>query len=54
MDRFKEMIRFKEIGDPVQCFIVDEDCAEQRLFGFNVVGGHTIGWFCVASLKADG
>jgi hypothetical protein len=37
MDRLEEVLRFKEIGDAVERLVVDEDRAEQRLFGLNVV-----------------
>ena len=32
------MAGFKEPGHPVDGLVVDEDCAEQRLLGFQVVG----------------
>ena len=35
------VLRFKEIGDAVECLVVDEDRAEERLFGLDVVRRHT-------------
>ena len=37
MDRLEEMLRLEEVGDPVERLVVDEDRAEQRLLGLDVV-----------------
>ena len=37
MDRFEEVLRLKEIGDAIERFVIDEDRAEQRLLGLDVV-----------------
>ena len=37
MDRLEEMLRLQKIGDPVERLVVDQDGAEQRLLGLDVV-----------------
>ena len=37
MDRLEEMLRLEEIGDAVERLVVDQDSAEQRLLGLDVV-----------------
>ena len=37
MDRLEEMLRLEKIGNPVERLVVDEDGAEQRLLGLDVV-----------------
>ena len=37
MDRLEEMLRLEEVGDPVERLVVDQDGAEQRLFGLDIV-----------------
>ncbi len=37
MDRFEEVLRCKEIGDAVEGLVIDQDGAEQRLFGFDIM-----------------
>ena len=37
MDRLEEMPRLEEVGDAVERLVVDQDGAEQRLLGLDVV-----------------
>ncbi len=37
MHRLEEMLRLEEIRDPVEGLVVDEDRAEQRLLGLDVL-----------------
>ena len=37
MDRLEEMLRLEEVGNPVERLVVDEDGAEQRLLGLDVM-----------------
>jgi hypothetical protein len=39
MDRLEEMLRLQEIGDPVECLVINDDGAEQRLLGLDVLRG---------------
>ena len=39
MDRLEEMLRLEEVGDAVERLVVDQDGAEQRLLGLDVVRG---------------
>ena len=44
MQRIVEVVRLQEAGDAVMRLVVDEDGAEQRLLGFQVVGGRPEVW----------
>ena len=37
MDGFEEVLRHEEIGNPVKRFVIDQDRAQQRLLGLDVV-----------------
>ena len=37
MDRLEKMFRFEQIGDSIECIIVEQDRAEDRLLCFDVV-----------------
>ena len=37
MDRLEEMLRLEEVGDAVERLVIDEDGAEQRLLGLDIV-----------------
>ena len=37
VDRLKKMLRFKEVRNPVERLVIDEDGAKQSLFGFDIV-----------------
>ena len=39
VDRLEEMRRLEEVGDAVERLVVDQDRAEQRLLGLDVVRG---------------
>ena len=41
MDRFEEMLRFEEVGNAVERLVIDEDRAEQRLLGLDIVRRRT-------------
>ena len=41
MDRLEEMLRLEEVGDAVERLVIDEDGAEQRLFGLDIVRRRT-------------
>ena len=41
--RLEEMLRLEEIGDAVEGLVVDQDGAEQRLFGLDVLRRGAIG-----------
>jgi hypothetical protein len=43
MDRLEEVLRLKKVRDPIERVVVDEDGAQQRLFGFNIVRRAPIG-----------
>ena len=45
MNLLDEMLRLEKVGDPVEGVVVDEDGAEQRLFGFEVERRGAIGGF---------
>jgi hypothetical protein len=38
MDRLSEVAWFEKIGNPVECLVVDQDSAEQRLLKLDVLG----------------
>ena len=35
MGWLEEMLRHQEIGDAIECLVIDKDCAKQRLFGLD-------------------
>ena len=43
MDRLEEMLRLEEVGHAIKRFVVDQDCAEQRLFRLDVMRGRAKG-----------
>lgn len=47
MQRLVEVHRFEEIGNPIERLVVDQDCAEQRLFCLKVMR-------CAAVLRRRG
>ena len=42
MDRLEEMLRLEKIADAIKRFVVDENGAEQRLLGLDIVRGGAI------------
>ena len=43
MDRLEEMLRLEKVGDAIERLVVDEDRAQQRLLGLDIVRGGAIG-----------
>ena len=42
VDRLEEMPRFQKVGNAIERFVVDQDCAQQRLLGLDVMRGGAI------------
>ena len=53
MQGIEEVLRLEERGDAVHRLVVDEDRAEQRLLGLEVVGGLTEGQGLVGGGRAS-
>jgi hypothetical protein len=54
VDRLEEMRGFEKIGNAVERLVVDEDGAEQCLFGLDIVRGRAVGRLAVVRQPAGG